>query len=660
MKRIIKYIITITFAIILFSCSDDFVNEKLNITGVGSSDLIFSPEWESDDYLFQCKGAGNADFIVESLPEWMEIEDKSGKFINEMATIRCKANIKPEFSKTGIYMEQMIISASGKKYAVPVYYISEGNPIIQVPPVIEVTYFSNGDGQLKITNTGDGILLWKLVSLPRWLKFETDYFDPSSIILSKGSTASLLFSFDLDNVVQTNLSGTIVLESNDKNHPQSEITVKATFGAPKLNIYNLSSPIVFNTSTSSQPLTISNIGDGILLWRVEELPNWLSVSKSRGTLIPYSNQEIILTCDYSKLQPGLNTATISIKSNDIAFSSYPVTIKARMPGNSESLRSVEGNIIDVTFNKRTNTLYYVTSQPNKLVAYNVNTKNIENEFALTKTPNCLSISADFSKALIGHGGLITAIDLNNFSLAATFDFDYTIFDIEWAQDDWFCYTIAKNTVSNLFWLNIKTNEVYETKSTNYRVGSARLKKVPNESYIIASSSEVSPSGIYVFDIETKTLKSYTHSSMDNIWFFNGGSLLIDSYSRIIKTSTITSAVSNSINSPTPVGELKTDQYPIPAWHIDFSQTIHSIWAIFSYYPFNYYPPVPATIYQFDDNDYSLKNTYYYDNFYQPDAKTPAYEVEARYVFANSEATELSVLRKGKDKNNWTIEFIPIQ
>lgn len=57
--------------------------------------------------------------------------------------------------------------------------------------------------------------------------------------------------------------------------------------------------------------------------------------------------------------------------------------------------------------------------------------------------------------------------------------------------------------------------------------------------------------------------------MDNIWFFNGGSLLIDSYSRIIKTSTITSAVSNSINSPTPVGELKTDQYPIPAWHIDF-------------------------------------------------------------------------------------------
>ena len=46
--------------------------------------------------------------------------------------------------------------------------------------------------------------------------------------------------------------------------------------------------------------------------------------------------------------------------------------------------------------------------------------------------------------------------------------------------------------------------------------------------------------------------------------------------------------------------------------------------------------------------------------YQPDAQTTAYEVEARYVFANSSGTELSALRKGKDNNSWSVEFIPVQ
>jgi hypothetical protein len=396
------------------------------------------------------------------------------------------------------------------------------------------------------------------------------------------------------------------------------------------------------------------------VWRIDELPDWLSVSKSGGTINIYSGEDIILTCDYSKLNPGLNTVTVLIKTNDVENPSYPITIKARMPGNSESIRTIEGNLIDVTFNKNTNTMYYATSQPNKLVTYNVTTREIEHEILLSKAPTSLAITEDFSKAAIGHGGMISAIDLNNFSVSETYEFDYTIFDIEWATGDWFCYSLGNSSNSNLFWLNTKTGEIYETTSSSYRLGTAYLKKIPNQSYIIASSREVSPTGIYVFNIETKTLKSYTHTSIDKVWFFDEGSLLIDSYSNIIRTSTITSATGLGLDHPMSVGELKTGEYRNSIWCFDHSAANQSIWAIFSYYPHIYYPPVPATIYQFEDNDYTLINTYYYDNFYQSDAQTAAYEVEARYVFANSGGTELSVLRKGKDNNNWTIEFIPIQ
>lgn len=660
MNNIIKNILILNAALMLFSCSDDFVKENLDISGVSSTPLIVSPEWEPGDYQVQCKGAGNADFIVESIPEWMVVENSTGRFVNGVATIRCNANLKPDFSKTGIYLEQITISTEARKYAVPVYYISEGNPVLQVPQEIEMTYFFSGDGQLKITNTGDGILLWKLLSIPDWMKFEDDFYTPPSVFLNKGFSTYLLFSYDIDKAWENNLSGKIVLASNDKNHSLVEINVRFNMGTPQLNTYYLTPPVIFNTKVNAQPLTISNIGNGILAWHFDKLPEWLTVSKSKGTLNTFSNEDIVLTCDYSKLKPGLNTDSFFIKTNDIANPSFPIVIKARIPGNSESIRSVTGNIIDVAFNKLTNTLYYATSQPNQLVTYNVISRSIEHEIALSKAPNCLAISEDFTKAAIGHGGMISAIDLNEYSVTEIFNFDYTIFDIEWTKDDWFCYTQSNSTISNLLWINTKTSETYETTSTDYRIGTGNLKKVPNQPYIIASAREISPSGIYVFDIDTKTRKSYTHTSIDNVWFIKEGNLTIDSYSNIFRTSTLTNATGNSIYSPANVGEIKTDQYRIPAWWVDYSEVKHSIWAIFSYYPYMYYPPVPATIYQFEDNDYTLSNTYYYDNIYQPDAQTIPYEVEARYVFANQEGTELSVLRKGKDNNNWTIEFIPIQ
>lgn len=660
MSNIFKQILFFIAPLLFFSCSNDFIKESLNIDGVSNTPLIVSPEWEPGEYQVRCKGAGNADFIVENIPGWMDLETTDGKFENEIATIRCSATFKPDFSKTGIYIEQIILSTDAGKYAVPVYYISEGDPVIQVPQEIDLAALHSGNGQLKITNTGDGILLWRLVSIPEWTTYIDDFYAPPAAFLTKGFSTELLFSFDADKAVENNFTGKIVLASNDKNHSLVEINVYVDLGTPVLNTYYLEPPVIFNTNVNSQLLEISNIGNGILIWNINELPDWLTVSESKGTINSFTSKNLEVTCDYSKLKPGLNIDTFFVKTNDVTNPLFPVIVKARMPGNSESIRSVNGNIIDVAFNKQTNTLYYATSQPNQLVIYDVTTRSVTREIELNKAPNCLSVSEDFSKAAVGHGGFISAIDLKSNTVSAIFEFDYSIYDIEWAKDDWFCYTQNNSTISNLFWINTKTSETYETISSDYRIGTGNLKKVPNQPFIIASAKEISPSGIYVFDIETKTKKSYTHTSIENVWFFGEGNFTIDSYSKVYKTSTLTSASGNSIYSPAVVGEIKTGEYSVPAWWVDYSPVAHSIWAIFSYYPYMYYPPVPATIYQFEDNDYSLINTYYYDNIYQPDAQTPAFEVEARYVFANNEGTELIVLRKGKENSNWTIEYIQIQ
>ena len=658
MKRIIKNCILLSIAILTFSCSDEFINEKLDISGVAISAVIISPEWETDDYQFQCEGAGNADFIIESKPEWLSADAVTGKFVNSIATIHVKANLEYRYSNTGIYADQMMITAGGKKYAVPLYYINEGPPAIQVNRTFEISY-NNFYNQMQISNSGNGILLWDIVSMPEWLTVNTGQFDSMSLMLGKDASASIPFLFNLEKAVQNdNLTGTILLKTNDKNNPLVTIQVAANLGNPDFNIFE--NPLNFDNTETTKIFRVYNHGEGIAIWRFETLPEWLTVSPANGVVLSYSSADINFTCDRSKLSPGLNSATIYLKSSDPDRPSIAITVTVRVPGIGENIRLLEGNIVDLKINKNTNTLYFVTSQPNKLVTYNIVNKEVTHEIALSKAPTCLAISEDFAKAVVGHGGMMSVIDLTAYSVSKTYETDYTVYDAEWADDNWFCYTKANNNTENLLWMNVSTDESIQTSTGSHILGTADLKKIPNQPYIIAGRKNVSPSGIFVIDIATKTLKSYTHTTLGDLWFFNEGQLVVTGYSYVMRTSTITAPDGYNLNEPPSIGELIGEAYRYPAWWVDFTPESNSIWAILSYHADYYFPPYNGRIYQFEDNDFKLAKTITYNNIFQPDAQTAAYEVEARYVFANNEGTELTVLRKGKDNNNWSIEFIPVQ
>ncbi|MGV8093515.1 MAG: hypothetical protein AB2L24_16770 [Mangrovibacterium sp.] len=520
--------------------------------------------------------------------------------------------------------------------------------------IFEISY-NNYNNQLQISNSGDGILLWDIAGMPDWLSVDMPQFDLTSVILGQGAAASIPFTLDAEKAMQGDPTGIIVLETNDKNNPHIEIAVSADLGTPQLYIYTYSLPVDFGTSASSKTLSISNNGNGILAWRFEGLPDWLTVSASSGISYGYSGTEIVFTCDRSKLEPGLNSATVYLKSNDPTNPSYPISALVRAPGSNANVRALEGNIVDVTFDKNTNTLYYVTSQPNKLVAYDVTDKSVAHEIALDKAPTCLAVSEDFTKAAVGHGGMISAIDLNNYSVVRTFEYGYTIYDMEWAKDDWFCYTKAGTYMNNLLWINISTSETAESDDNEMDEGTY-LKKVPKQPYIIAARRYTSPSGITVFDIDTKLEKNYRHQSIGDYWFSSNGEYMFESHGNVYRTSAIVAPSGRNPEYVTTIGKLQyptNNYYGIP-W-IDYCNTTHSIFGLGN----QDYQTISPQIYQFEDNDYTLVKTYIYDNFYQPEAQM-AYEVEAHYIFSNSSGTELSVLRKGKNNNNWSIEFIPVQ
>lgn len=655
MNQLLKNSIIPLTVLSIYSCSDDFVNERLDISGVAESAIIISPSWEADDYQFRCEGAGNAAFSITSKPGWLSTDDNSGSFVNGIATIHCKANAVADYSKTGIYIEQMLVEAGEKTYAVPVYYITEGDPSVEVSRTLNISY-NNYNTPLRISNTGNGILLWDIKAMPDWLSIDMDNLHVESLMLGEGAEALVPFILNAEKAIQGDPAGTIILETNDKNNPEIEISVSADLGTPKLSVYSYSLPVDFGTSASSKTLSFSNNGNGILAWRIEGLPDWLTVSAANGISHSYSGTEVAFTCDRSKLEPGLNSATVLLKSNDPDSPSYPITVLVRAPGSNANVRALEGNITDAMFDKNTNTLYYVTSQPNKLMVYDVTAKTVTHEITLDKAPTCLAVSEDFTKAAVGHGGLISAIDLNNYSVVRIFEYGYTIYDMEWAKDDWFCYTKAGTYMNNLLWINISTSETAESNDNQMDEGTY-LKKVPEQPYVIAARRYSSPSGITVFDINTKLERNYRHQSIGDYWFSSDGQYMFESYGNVYRTSTIVTPSGRYPEDITSIGKL---QYPTQNYYgipwIDYCNTTHSIFGLEK----QDYQTVSSQIHQFEDNDYTLVKTYIYDNFYQPEAQTAAYEVEARYVFSNSSGTELSVLRKGKNNTNWSIEFIPVQ
>src|SRR5665648_1039083 len=84
MNNFLKIIIFLTVILAFFSCSDEFINEKLDISGVAESAIIISPEWDPDDYQFKCEGVENADFSINSKPDWLIVDSNSGKFADSL------------------------------------------------------------------------------------------------------------------------------------------------------------------------------------------------------------------------------------------------------------------------------------------------------------------------------------------------------------------------------------------------------------------------------------------------------------------------------------------------------------------------------------------------------------------------------------------------
>lgn len=654
MQRIIKSLVLFTLLCLIASCSNDFLKENQNnvIIPLGVSDIYISPDWSTTNRHFKLPSLKEADYEIVSKPTWLNVGSLSGHLSDSIADIQCSATKNSTFSIVGIYIDFMTVKADGKNYKVPVTYITEGNPKVLVQNSLTLSYSVYNYASLQIQNTGLGILMWNVTSMPEWLAVDTSRLETNGQFIAQNNSYYIPLKFKIDKNITGSLTGKIVLSTNDKDHPSVSVNVTIDLGTPQLSIYT--NAINFSSSETSKTLSISNYGNGLLIWSFENIPEWLTINPSSGIYNPYTSySNIIFSCDRSKLSPGQNMATVKLKTNDNNYSSYDITVTAIAPGNNANIRPIEGNIIDALFNKNTNTLYYVTNSPNKLIAYDVTSKTILHEIALSKAPTCFAITENWTKAAVGHNGFLSAIDLSNYTVTATYSLDYSVYDIAWAENNWFCLTQNGENSSCLHWFNTADGTKYDDTDKSSLYGSTMIKKVPNQPYLIATRGSVSPSGFFAYSIATKSKKSYSHMDLGNFWISEDGQYIFARDLNIYRTSSSTGTSDTFDADINSIGKIKFNN----GYNYGINFIYHSNHYLWIIQNDSYSSDSPVSIYKFEDNDYTQVKKYYYDLVYQPDTQTSSFSVKANYVFANNEGTEISVLSKGTSNNTWIIQFI---
>ena len=337
MKNFIQYISAGIFCIITFSCNNDFLSKVPEISSLtATSEIIVLPSGESKDYSVHVPTIGNANFSVAESPDWLNVRTVSGQFSGDVATLNCGASVRNEFSATGVYKSSIVLNIDGYgNILIPVSYVTEGNPAIETESNSAFqynVYYNNGSASLAIKNRGEGVLLWSLTEKSDWISVDKPerFFDSRSnymFMILPYEESVIDLSCSIESFVSPDTQGKIVIRSNDKNNSETTIDISCDLGNPILFCSN--NRLDFGQTDLTRLLNIYNYqGSGLLRWKIDSCPEWLSVSEITGIVPPLSSRTLLFTCDRNRLPDGQVSHTIYLLTNDKSNPAYAITVTA--------------------------------------------------------------------------------------------------------------------------------------------------------------------------------------------------------------------------------------------------------------------------------------------------------------------------------------------
>lgn len=526
--------------------------------------------------------------------------------------------------------------------------VPEDYQIIVSPSNIILT--NNETSKLSISVKPSGEFQWNIASKPDWIEVNS----------LTGTINNEIVELELTPII-TNLDagkriGKIEFITNGAGKAETNLELNLDDLSSIMTVSQLS--LDYRYSKESLSFLIKNEGNAYFKWNWDNNSNsFLSLNPSSGNLGAGESVEVIMSLDRTNLATqDYNLETFI--TNDLGQS---ITLNILINHFEENKWLIDGNVIDVEYDRNNDVIVAVVENPNELRVYNP-TNNSVTSVPLNLPPACVSVGLDGTHAAVGHNGWFSYINLSTMTLEDNYAVTANTFDIILAPNDW-VYVFPKEDQ----WETIRCIDLSNGVETQHIGNSIRertkVKLHPSGDYIYGADNGLSPSDFEKYDISNGTAQYLYDSPYHGDFDFNGNIWISEDGSRLFaKSRRVFNASSNQSNDMTYNGELVGDGNVIA---LDFSAAAKSVYAIFS--TGNSWNEIPSNeIRKYETDFLAFKGTIDLPGFFIPDGngEGSVYSSQGYFGFFNSDGTKYYVVVKIEEgsgaQNEWAIATIGVE
>ncbi len=493
---------------------------------------------------------------------------------------------------------------------------------------------------------------YTILLFPKFLSFSDMHGKTSSSLL-------IPFSIDKDQIPQSyqKYYSSIVLDV--ENTGLIALTVEFENLGNPLMLCSVNS-ITFDNSYS-QTFTITNTGPGLLKWQITGIPDWLTLSFTTASLVTSSSMTISASLVPEMALTGQELkATLKIISNSVNGNlDIPVRVSP-LTGLPSVIKHIDGIVTDAEFSHESGILAIITKSPNSLIIINTLT-DASSTMSLSKSPACISISEDGSKALIGYTeNSIAYIDVTSLAITNEYSIDISPFDVVLGDNGWAYITPVDGQWVRFRSFDLNTGQMFTGSASSEIYEKTILRKIPGKPYLVGTRTFLSPSGFLIFDItngKANDLFNYYHEALGNFWISSDGTRLYSSPNKIYLIPEYDGEY--HFTSPPLVGIIESQLYYISG--LDECPAINSVFFFSSHYDYN--PQLATVIEQYNRESLTrIASFHIVPAEVTENGTSQLYESNPRFIFVNKQGTELysvNNIKESLQKNCWTIQVFHI-
>ena len=416
--------------------------------------------------------------------------------------------------------------------------------------------------------------------------------------------------------------------------------------------YDLTERLYFPVDSDDAFLHIKNYGNTKLYYDITASTSFVSLSSSSGQLEMLQNADIVVTIDrenlFSVTDPVLYVA---INGNVDTVPLLP-----------EKKFILPNDVVDAEYAKATDLLVYVASDAT-LDIYHPDRHELTS-VALSFNPTCVSVSPDGTKAVVGHDGHVTYVDLLAETVLTVNNVSCDALDIVLTNDGWTYVFPRRDQWTTIRCINVTTSNAIATAHTGYNIyAGTKAKLHPSGKYVYGADNNLSPSDIEKYDIQNGTAQ-YLYDSpyhgdyaMDgDLWFEESGDRLFTRAGTVFKTSE-TQSMDMIYDGTIPL----EGNYKNIIWldQLDLKRELFVVQKN-SYTWNNEGPNLPYVFVYNSDNLNFITKTRLEDYIVVNGEDVVYYDASPYFVFARSNGEQLYVITKAVGSgllHEWAIQII---